>query len=153
VVSFTPQPRYPGERAPGNHWIGVWVGPRVDLDGVEKRKFLTLLGLELRTLCLQARSQSLYRLHYPGSSSYIKLNVLSFLRPSCWFVLNKTYLTKRCTFFEDLLQYPISGLFMTLMSRPYLKFACRHDGNIYVKKLKCYVVWWHKFNIPIHTLR
>jgi hypothetical protein len=30
----------PGERAPGIHWIGGWVGPRAGLDDVEKRKFL-----------------------------------------------------------------------------------------------------------------
>jgi hypothetical protein len=35
----------PGERAPGTHWKGGWVGPRAGLDDVEKRKFLT--GLEL----------------------------------------------------------------------------------------------------------
>jgi hypothetical protein len=29
--SFTP-----GERAPGTHWIGGWVGPRAGLDDVEK---------------------------------------------------------------------------------------------------------------------
>jgi hypothetical protein len=49
------------------HWIGGWVGPRAGLDDVEKRKFLTLPGLELRPLGLPARSQSLYRLRYPGS--------------------------------------------------------------------------------------
>jgi hypothetical protein len=37
----------PGERGPGNHWIGGWVGPRVGLDDVEKRKFLTLPGFKL----------------------------------------------------------------------------------------------------------
>jgi hypothetical protein len=37
----------PGERVPGTHWIGGWVGPRTGLDEVEKRKFLTLPGLEL----------------------------------------------------------------------------------------------------------
>jgi hypothetical protein len=26
----------PGERAPGTHWIGGWVGPRVGIDEVEK---------------------------------------------------------------------------------------------------------------------
>jgi hypothetical protein len=25
-----------GERAPGTHWIGGWVGPRTGLDDVEK---------------------------------------------------------------------------------------------------------------------
>jgi hypothetical protein len=28
----------PGERAPGNHWMGGWVGTRTGLDAVEKRK-------------------------------------------------------------------------------------------------------------------
>jgi hypothetical protein len=55
-----------GERAPGTHWIGVWVGPRFGLEDVEMRKFLTLPGLELRTLCHPALSQSLYRLSYPN---------------------------------------------------------------------------------------
>jgi hypothetical protein len=43
------------------------VGPRTDLDDVDKREFLTLSGLELRPLDRPARSQSLYRLSYPGS--------------------------------------------------------------------------------------
>jgi hypothetical protein len=38
----------PREIAPGTHWIGGWVEPRAGLDDVEKRKFLTLPGLELR---------------------------------------------------------------------------------------------------------
>jgi hypothetical protein len=43
------------------------VGPRAGLDAVEKRKFLTLPGLELRPFRRSARSQSLYRLRYLGS--------------------------------------------------------------------------------------
>jgi hypothetical protein len=42
-------------------------GPQSGLDDVEKRKFLTLPGLKLRPLGRPARSQSLYRLSYPGS--------------------------------------------------------------------------------------
>jgi hypothetical protein len=57
----------PGERTPGTHWIWGWVDPRTGLDDVEKRKFLTLPGLELRPLGRPARSQSLYWLRYPGS--------------------------------------------------------------------------------------
>jgi hypothetical protein len=56
----------PGERVPGTHWIGGWVSPRAGLDDVEKRKFLTLPGFELQPLGCPARSQSLYRLSYPG---------------------------------------------------------------------------------------
>jgi hypothetical protein len=58
---FTPE-----DRAPGTHWTGGWVDPRADLDDVEKRKFLTLPGLELRPLGRPARSQSLYGPCYPG---------------------------------------------------------------------------------------
>jgi hypothetical protein len=65
VVSFTPLPLHP--RARGTHCVGGWVGPRGGLDDVEKREFLIPLGLELRPLGSPARSQSLYRLRYPGS--------------------------------------------------------------------------------------
>jgi hypothetical protein len=41
----------PGERASGTHWIGGWVGD------VDKRKFLTVLGLELRLLDRAACTQ------------------------------------------------------------------------------------------------
>jgi hypothetical protein len=52
----------PGERAPSTHCIGGWRGggPRAGLDDLEKRKFLILPGLELRTLCRPARGQLLY---------------------------------------------------------------------------------------------
>jgi hypothetical protein len=38
---------YPQGKSLGTHWIGGWVGPRANLDDVEKRKLLILLGLEL----------------------------------------------------------------------------------------------------------
>jgi hypothetical protein len=47
------------------------VDPRAGLDEMEKCKFLTLPGLEPRLLSRPARSQSLYRLRYPGSSLYL----------------------------------------------------------------------------------
>jgi hypothetical protein len=59
VISFTPPTLYPRRKSPNTNWIGRWVGPRASLDGVEKRKFLTLLGLEHRPFCRPACSQSL----------------------------------------------------------------------------------------------
>jgi hypothetical protein len=59
---FTPE-----KRARRTYWIGGWMGPGTGLDEVEKRKFLTLLGLELRSICRPAHSQALYRLRFPGS--------------------------------------------------------------------------------------
>jgi hypothetical protein len=52
----------PGEIAPGTYWIGGWVGPRAGMDDVQKRKFLTLPGLELQPLGRPARSHSLSRM-------------------------------------------------------------------------------------------
>jgi hypothetical protein len=51
----------PRERASGTHWTGGWVDPRAGLDDVEKRKFFTLSGLELRPLRCPSRSLSLSR--------------------------------------------------------------------------------------------
>jgi hypothetical protein len=45
------------------------VDPRVGLDDVDKRKFLTLRGHEHRPLGRPVRSQSLYLLSYRGSYS------------------------------------------------------------------------------------
>jgi hypothetical protein len=49
----------PGEITFGTYWIGGWVDSKAGLDDMEKRKFLTLPGLELRPLGRPARSQSL----------------------------------------------------------------------------------------------
>jgi hypothetical protein len=57
----------PGESDVGIHLIGGWVGPRARLEYVEKKKSLTLPGLELRTLGRPARSSipiTLCRLPY-----------------------------------------------------------------------------------------
>jgi hypothetical protein len=49
----------PCETAPSTHWIGGSVDLRAGLDDVEKRKFFTLLGLELQLVSCPAPSQSL----------------------------------------------------------------------------------------------
>jgi hypothetical protein len=54
----------PGERAPGTHRIGGWMGPRTGLDHVMRRKILSLPVLEHGPLRRSARSQSLYRLRF-----------------------------------------------------------------------------------------
>jgi hypothetical protein len=59
-------PPPPGKN-PYTHWIGGWVDTSEGLDDGVKKNFLTLPGLEFRPLGRPARSQSLYRLSYPGS--------------------------------------------------------------------------------------
>jgi hypothetical protein len=81
VVSFTPRPLYPGERAPATRWIGGWVDSRATMDNVKKRKLLTLPGIKIRPLGRPDRSQSIYQLRYPGSCCTIHI---------CWTHLCKS---------------------------------------------------------------
>jgi hypothetical protein len=56
----------PGERTPGTHCTGGWVGSRASLDTVAKGKIHSPLpGIEPRSPGLPARSQTLYWLSYP----------------------------------------------------------------------------------------
>jgi len=58
----------PGKR-PGIYCIGGWLGPRIGLDGCGKTR------LHRNSIPdLPARSQSLYRLSYPGPSVKIMIN-------------------------------------------------------------------------------
>jgi hypothetical protein len=82
----------PGEGSPGTHWVGGWVVPRAGLDAVEKRKFLTLPGLELRSIGRLARSQLLCRLRYPGSC----LHLVPRLITHCYIACRKYVLTTCC---------------------------------------------------------
>jgi hypothetical protein len=58
------------------------VGRRIGLDDVEKRKFLTLLGLELRPPGRPARSQALYRLQVKNHITKIQ-NCPVLTAPNC----------------------------------------------------------------------
>lgn len=79
----------PGERATGTNRIGGWVDPRTGLDAdVERRKILSLSGLELCSLGIPADSQSLYRLCYPE-----KTEVLGEDLPQCHFYQYKFHMT------------------------------------------------------------
>jgi hypothetical protein len=63
VASFTPQPLYPGWSNLRYQLDRRFGGPKAGLNNMEKLKFLTLPGLELRPI----HSQPLYRLPYPSS--------------------------------------------------------------------------------------
>ena len=64
VVNATAQPLYPRER-PGTHSTGGWMGPRADLDRCGKSP-----PTGIRSPDRPARSESLYRLSFPGRHWY-----------------------------------------------------------------------------------
>jgi hypothetical protein len=82
------------------------VCPRAGLDDVEKRKFVTLRGLEFRPLGRQARSQSLYRLSYPGSLIFSDMRLNTFTVTV--FVVTIWKICIKCVHNYDLLLFKIS---------------------------------------------
>jgi hypothetical protein len=68
AISDTLRPRLsPGERTPGTHWTGGWVGPRAGLDSDVRGKFLLPLpGNEPVSPGTPVRSQTLHWLSYPA---------------------------------------------------------------------------------------
>jgi hypothetical protein len=64
VVNATTRLLYPRER-PSTHCIGGWVGPTAGLDGCGKTR-----PTGIRSPDGPARSESLYRLSYPGPSAF-----------------------------------------------------------------------------------
>jgi hypothetical protein len=56
----------PGVRAPGTHWIEVWVGPSAGLGVVAKRNNPIIVPAGKWTPVVQFVAWSLYWLNYPG---------------------------------------------------------------------------------------
>jgi hypothetical protein len=86
VVSFTPLPLYPRWKSPRYPLDRRLGGPQSQSGRRGEGKFFTLPRLEHRSLGRPARSQSLYRLSYPGSSYdiilyYIIYGLYWFLTP------------------------------------------------------------------------
>jgi hypothetical protein len=93
MANFTLLPLYPRHRAPGTQWIGACDGLRAAMDIVEKRKSLTLPGLELRLLghpASRRRSHSLYRLLCPGCFIILCIYIYIYL----YNVFHVTYYTR-----------------------------------------------------------
>jgi hypothetical protein len=96
------------------------VDPRAGLDDEEKRKFLTLPGLELRPLDRPARSQSISRLRYLGSCPYVI----------------------KCIRYYNLKFKSINIFYLELKLSYVLKYICIY---IYPFALCCFVLFSPKF--------
>jgi hypothetical protein len=49
----------PGERAPGTHWIGGWLGPRVGLDAEKRKKIIAPTGNRIINIIIIVRARSI----------------------------------------------------------------------------------------------
>jgi hypothetical protein len=77
------RPRFSlGERTPGTHCTGGWVGPRAGLDNEARGKILSPLpGIEPRSPGRPARSQTLYCLSYPAHTVMLQFHISSLEEP------------------------------------------------------------------------
>jgi hypothetical protein len=67
MIRFTSLLIYPWGNSPGTNCIGGWVGPRVDLDVMEKRKITSPYREQNPdSSVVQPVVLSLYRLSYPS---------------------------------------------------------------------------------------
>jgi hypothetical protein len=124
----------PGERASGTHWIRGWVDPRAALNDVEKRRFMTLPGLEVRSLGRPARSQSLYRLRYAGSSEWFGVGIKyqTHFREIPSLNLGRN----TCYFEKDYLGFPLSPPRNVARGREYMAYYFQISrGSQYVTVL------------------
>jgi hypothetical protein len=78
----------PWERGPDSHWIGGRVGPRADLEAVEKRKFLTLPGLKLRPLGSPASCYTDYAILAPFKPQGKLKNSHTILLATCFILVS-----------------------------------------------------------------
>jgi hypothetical protein len=83
------------------------VYPRAGMDDVEKRNFFILPGFELRPLGRPARSQSLYRLSYPGSLTTDDRNYLRYQRSKGYIRVKFSFNVWRATL---RLHFPLSNI-------------------------------------------
>jgi hypothetical protein len=74
VVRFTPLLLHPEDINPGTHCIEVWVGPKVGLDTLDKRRnLLSLQEIEPGSSTVHSVAYSLYRLSYPGWRNLLEI--------------------------------------------------------------------------------
>jgi hypothetical protein len=111
------------------------VDPRAGLDDVEKRKFFTLQGLELRLLGRPTRSQSVYRLRYRGSycRECRRAIITVPVRNSEIYFLNSN-----CLGFQSYLYYVIHY---------FLRPNCGKDNKICPQRIGCV---WYQFRNCVH---
>jgi hypothetical protein len=88
LVSVTPLTCFtPGERTPGTHWTGGWVGPRAGLDTEARRRILCpCRGSNLYLPVVQFVAR-----HYTAWATRL---------PSCYVILYK-HKNKHCRLFAD----------------------------------------------------
>jgi hypothetical protein len=99
VVSVTPRPRFTsGERTPGTHWIGSWMGPRAGLDGGARRKILCPFRGSKPDR--PARSQTLYCLSccLYSHKLWAKYAYCAKIEYIIQYLMNQTFIWKRMDF-------------------------------------------------------
>jgi hypothetical protein len=91
VVNFTPRPLYPRGKCAWYPLYRRLGGPQRCSGRHGEDKILSPPGLELRLLCPPARSKSLYRLSYRGSSWLSSSGITTFVGRSWHFALFRGY--------------------------------------------------------------
>jgi hypothetical protein len=125
------------------------VDPRAGLEDAEKRKFLTLPGLELRPLGRPAYSQSLYRLSYSDSPQicvYVYIYMLVSVCPHKTVKRNVsvyTLFTLPCSLHKEISQSAVCNW-------KHEQLFLRHELRSALKQ-QCRLASWHRVHQSRHN--
>jgi hypothetical protein len=89
----------PGERAPGTHWVGVWVGPTASLDAWRKEKSCTAWNRTRAAQPAACRYADWDALARSPKQHFVKEENIFYINPkreSGW-VLRRDFFHERCT--------------------------------------------------------
>jgi hypothetical protein len=144
VVRFTPQPLYPsGERAVNIHWKEGWVGPRTNVDDVEKKKFYRDSNSDPSVFQPVASYRTDWAI--PATQFYIgsKATSLERLRRKRRIILKNKALKvrcvngKQCWYFRESSCFHLQGCRVKPSNAIFglLGFSPEHGGSVFMKKV------------------
>jgi hypothetical protein len=128
VVSVTPQPRFtPGERTPGTHCTGGWVGPRADLDTDAEEKCLASAGDRTSIARSSSPQPDTILTELPASCSllYLKLKFLFVHSCHCEWLHRCTVHTVQCLRYQTLFFLHLSMCHSCTQSAQQVRRGCR----------------------------
>jgi hypothetical protein len=152
VVSVTPRPRFtPGERTPGTHWTGGWVGPRAGLDTEVTGKVLCpCRGSNLDRPVVQSVARHRADMSQPHTHPHIVARCYFFYRSCHWYPSYcwKFHCTLRTNIYCQYLSLKVNyyrvsllSLLVTTSEKMFLLYCA------YLQMLLSYVCirhWYHK---------
>jgi hypothetical protein len=137
------------DRAPGTHWTGGWVGPRIGLDAMEKRKILRCRESKLGHA---TRSPSLYRRWVIPTPSFVRLFIiyLHVIFKNCEIGLSSIGITLIQDFMN--IRHLFQFHYEKHLQNCFYCWGCNHVGKVLLALTTLTAMKCNRENVDIHIL-